>query len=94
MDIKNIFKRVIPTNKVEPIRIKRLDINPSLRGLYIDEDGVIITPYSDTIEKKDFRWVRDSCTSSPTANSHFRRTSTPGTSSDRCTARSFPTQDP
>ena len=60
VDIKNIFKRIIPSNNVEPVRIKRLDINPSSRGLYIDTDGVVITPHSDTIGKKDFKWVRDS----------------------------------
>lgn len=59
VDIKNIFKRVIPANKVEPVRNKRIDINPSSRGLYI-ADGVAITPYSNTIEKKDFKWVRES----------------------------------
>ena len=56
--MKNIFKRVIPANRVEPVRNKRIDINPSSRGLYIDADGVAITPHSDTIEKKDFKWVR------------------------------------
>ena len=25
----------------------------------MDTDGVVITPHSDTIEKKDFRWDRD-----------------------------------
>ena len=41
-------------------KFKHLDISPSLRGLYVDTDGAVITPLSDTIQKKDFKWVRDS----------------------------------
>ena len=59
VDIRNIFKRVIPASKVEDVRVKRLEINPSTRGLYIDTDGVVVIPHSDTIEKKDFKWTRD-----------------------------------
>ena len=60
VEIKNILKRVIPAGKAEEVRIKRLDVSPSSMGLYIDTDGVAITPYSNTIEKKDFKWVRES----------------------------------
>jgi hypothetical protein len=60
VDIRNIFKRVIPTNKVEEVLVKRLEMNPSSRGLYVDTAGVIVTPHDDTIANKDFKWVRDS----------------------------------
>ena len=58
IDLKNIFKRT-PAKPAEP-RIKRLEISPSPKGLYIDTDGIAVTPLTDTIGKKDFRWVRDS----------------------------------
>lgn len=60
IDIKKIFKRTSPANKPEEVRIKRLDLQASARGLYIDTEGIAVTPHDDTIEKKDFRWVRDS----------------------------------
>ena len=58
IDLKNIFKRT-PAKPAEP-RIKRLEISPSPKGLYIDTDGIAVTPLTDTIGKKDFKWVRDS----------------------------------
>jgi hypothetical protein len=60
VDIKNIFKRLIPANEAVLEPIKRFDISPSSKGLYIDTEGVLVTPQSDTIAKKDFKWVRDS----------------------------------
>ena len=60
INVKNIFKRVIPSHNVEVVRVKRIEINPSSKGLYIDTEGVFVTPQSDTIAKKGFKWVRDS----------------------------------
>ena len=60
VDIKNILKRIIPANEDALEPIQRFNISPSSRGLYIDTDGVAITPHSDIIAKKDFKWVRDS----------------------------------
>ena len=59
IDIKKIFKRSPAERPPEP-RIKRLEISPSPEGLYIDTEGVAITPHDDTIEKKDFKWTRGS----------------------------------
>lgn len=59
IDIKKIFKRSPAERPAEP-RIKRLEISPSPQGLYIDTDGIAVTPLTDTIGKKDFKWVRDS----------------------------------
>ena len=56
IDIKKIFKRS-PTERPPEPRIKRLEISPSPQGLYIDTEGVAITPHDDTIEKKDFKWM-------------------------------------
>ena len=60
VDIKNIFKRAGCSNKTEKVSIKRLEIAPSSRGLYIDTDGVTVTPHADIVDKKDFKWVQGS----------------------------------
>ena len=56
--VKNIFKRLSAENKAGEVRSKVIAINPSPAGVYVDMDGTAITPYSDTIEKKEFNWAR------------------------------------
>jgi hypothetical protein len=60
IDIKKIFNGLISANEQETVRPRRIDISPSSSGLYIDTDGTPVTPYHDTIEGKDFKWVRES----------------------------------
>ena len=60
INMKTIFKRANLIKEAEEVRVKHLDIHPSSRGLYVDTDGVPITPHSDIISKKAFKWVDDS----------------------------------
>ena len=61
VDIRNVFRRVAPADKVQEERAKVWEISPSERGLYVGVDGGVVTPYFDVIEKRDFRWGGDCC---------------------------------
>ena len=60
VDIRNIFKRMTSHDKTGRVSIKRLEIAPSSRGLYIDTEGMTVIPHADIVGNKNFKWVRDS----------------------------------
>ena len=54
-----LFTKYFSSKNEEPNPITEIVICPSEGGLYSDLNGGLITPLTDTIEKKEFQWNRD-----------------------------------